>query len=363
MLDIKDKNGNLIDFVTGDHILDMKTFQERNPQDEMIEKIELLWADDYISFDQGALHYDVAMKWERGEGADCPVKGGVPFEEFPRRVNWLALTLYNEEYAAPEDYKKYERLYEEKYFKSLIDGLNEMFGVSNIFEHTALFQLFLAPAAPQFALRDEYDLQCEHSSVQVEEDWTPREIGRSVESDRWKYWTADKWRADQEKEATPGTHLYSYHHDPYNFFWFRLDKSKRLITRNIERDNIVIKSNSVISMDGWMHGPDPSSWGISMRLSLQASFWETKNHTSEICKKLIEHVRSYRYIPIYPDHHYERHVTMPPDFIDYSIKDDNKEFLDNEEYNVNNWQDSWWWDQEEGKLFLNTAKEWLKKKR
>ena len=92
-----------------------------------------------------------------------------------------------------------------------------MFGVSNILEHTDVFQLFLTPAAPQFAIRDQFDLQCEHVSVQVEDDWTPREIGRSVESDRWKFWTAYKWRKERESNAYKGFPLYNYHHDPYNF--------------------------------------------------------------------------------------------------------------------------------------------------
>ena len=40
----------------------------------------------------------------------------------------------------------------------------------------------------------------------------------------------------------------------------------------------------------------------------------------------------------------------------------NKEFLDNEEYKVNNWQDYWWWENnEEAKLLCDTAKEWLEK--
>ena len=50
------------------------------------------------------------------------------------------------------------------------------------------------------------------------------------------------------------------------------------------------------------------------------------------------------------------------DFLDYSIKENNKEFLDNEEYKVDNWQDYKWWESENGKSFLDTTKEWLKKK-
>ena len=363
MLDIKDKNGNHIDFVTGDHILDMKTFQEKNPQDEMIEKIELLWDKDYISFDQATSHYSEAMEWERGEGDGCPVKGGVPFEEFPRWVNWLAITLYNQDNSTPESYERYEHLYTDKYFKRYMEGLIELFGFDNLenfLEHMNILQLFLTPSAPQYKERDRFDLQCEHESVQVEEDFTPREIGRPVESSRWKHWTPHRFRTYITSYHTGNNYQpYGYHHDPYNLMWLKLSNTKRLMTRNIERTNVPIRSNSVIGFDGFMHAPDPTSWGVSMRLSFLDSFWETKNHKSEICKKLIAHVRSYRYTPIYPDHHYAKFTNL--DFLDYSIKEDNKEFLDNEEYSVGNWQFYKWWESEIGKSFLDTAKEWLEK--
>ena len=307
MLDIK-YNGTHVNFVTADDVLDVKEFQKKNLQEDIIEKMLLLWKNDYISFDQATEHYNAAQN-SIHNGVQFPFKEvdgervtfPCTFEEYPLYTNWLALTLYNQDDASPEDCEKYEHLHEEKYFKSLIDGLNEMFGVNNILEHTDTFQLFLTPAAPQFAIRDKFDLQCEHVSVQVENDFTSREIGRSVESDRWKFWTAYKWRKEHEIQASPDTYPpYNYHHDPYNFIWFKLDKSKRLITRNVERENVIVKSDSVIALDGFMHEGDPSSWGISMRLSLLDSFWENTNHESEICNKLVNHVRGFDLIPAFP---------------------------------------------------------------
>ena len=369
MLDIKDINGNHVDYVTGDSVLDMKTFQEKNPQDEIVKKIENLWNKDYISFDQATSHY---------EDAHDRIKNGIPYpfrgrnkdnsdilspttyEDYPKYCNWLAITLYNKDDASPESYEKYEHLYTDEYFGSIVDGINELFGVDNVMEYLDTFQLFLTPAEYAYYDRDWFDLQCEHVSVQLNDDKTPHEIDTNhAKSSRWKFWTPHRFRNFLTSDSFTDQ-PYGYHHDPYNLMWLKLSNTKRLMTRNIERNNVPITSNSVISFDGFMHSPDPTSWGVSMRVTFLDDFWDTNNHTSEICKKLIEHVRSYRYTPIYPDQHYYRFTNL--DFLDYSIKDDNKEFLDNEEYHVNNWQNYRWWDSEEGKLFLNTAKEWLKKK-
>ena len=370
MLDIR-YDGTHVNFVTADDVLDVKEFQKKNLQEDIIEKMLLLWKNDYISFDQATEHY---------QGAQHAIKNGVEFpfkevdgkrvmfpctfEEYPLYTNWLALTLYNQDDASPEDYEKYEHLYEEKYFKSLIDGLNEMFGVNNILEYTDTFQLFLTPAAPQFAIRDQFDLQCEHVSVQLEDDWTPREIGRSVESDRWKFWTAYKWRKEYEIQASVDTFPpYGYHHDPYNFIWFRLDKSKRLITRNIERENVIVKSDSVIGFDGFMHEGDPSSWGISMRLSLLDSFWENTNHESEICRKLVNHVRGFDFIPAFPKKDGATHGNdWGLSFLDYKFINDNDEWLSDDEYRIEHWQHYWWWETEPALKFKEEVRKYRRTK-
>jgi hypothetical protein len=370
MLDIKDINGNHVDYVTGDSVLDMKTFQEKNPQDEIIKKIDKLWIKDYISFDQATSHYkDATNRVKTGipypyKGFDknnTPILSPTTYEDYPKYANWLAITLYDNDNSTPESYEKYEHLYTDEWFGSIMNGLNELFAVDNLMEYIDIFQLFLTPAGYAYYDRDWYDLQCEHESVQLNEDKTPHEIDTNhAESSRWKHWTPHRYRKYLLSEHTGiDFQPFGYHHDPYNLIWLKLSNTKRLMTRNIERKDVPVRANSVIGFDGWMHSPDPTSWGISMRLTLLDSFWTINNHTSEICKKLIEHARSYRYTPIYPDQHYDRFTNL--DFLDYSIKDDNKEFLDNEEYHVKNWQFYRWWDSEEGKLLLDTMKEWLKK--
>lgn len=325
MLSIKDKDGNYVDYVSGDDVLDMERFQKRNPQQDIIEKMLTLWNTNHQYFDQSEIHY---------EQAQIQMENGSTFEDYPLYTNWLAITFWNI-HETEEVFNNFKYIH--NHFDSLIIGLNEMFGVENILKHIHVFQLFLTPPAPQMKLR---------------KDW---------ESENDTEWTESKWREQHENNF--GQPLYNYHHDPYNFIWLKLDESKRLITRNVNKDNVVVRSNSVISFDGFMHEGDPSSWGISMRLSLLSEFWENQNHESEICRNLVNHVRQYEYIPAFPKNDGAADgQDWGLSFLDYNFINKNADWLSDDEYCMDNWQSYCWWDSEPALKFLEELKKYRRTK-
>ena len=378
MLDIKDKNNNHVDYITADDILDINTFQEKNPQDLIIEKIERLWRKDYISFDQATEHYREAMEKIK-TGIPFPFKGYNPdnteilspttYEDYIKYINWMAVTLYSGQNSTPESYEKYSHLYTDEYFGCLMESLTELFETDNILKYIEHFQLFISPQGHAHKERDWFDLQCEHESVHLNNDKTPHEIDMSrVESSTWKHWTPHRYRqylTDHSQQDNTG---FGYHHDPYNFMWIKLSDTKRLMTRNLNRiidphsqDDVPIKSSSVIAMDGFMHAPDPSSWGISMRITFLPTFWSTKDRPPGKFNELVEHITSHKFTALYPPDHCPSPLS-PDGLVDYGFQEKYKDLLNSKEYQVDNWQNYWWWKEEPAKLLIDKAIKYLENK-
>ena len=112
-----------------------------------------------------------------------------------------------------------------------------------------------------------------------------------------------------------------------------------------------------------MHEGDPSSWGISMRLSLLDSFWENTNHESEICSKLVNYVRGFDFIPAFPKKDGATHGNdWGLSFLDYKFINDNEKWLSDDEYRIDNWQHYWWWETEPALKFKEEVRKYRRTK-